>query len=96
MPSANKYSTVNDLAKSLAKKTGLSREVAKKFVSYYFDTIKEELLAGNKVFLASFGGFETKKWKTDSIYNINTKTKTTRSITTAAFKPSENIKEKVS
>jgi integration host factor subunit alpha len=95
MPLPNKYSTVRDLTKTLAKKTGLSREAARKFVDSYFDEIKAALLSGDKVLLASFGIFETKTWKTDSIYNINTRTKTKRSIKTATFKPSDQIKQKI-
>jgi len=95
MPKANKYSTAKDLAKSLAKKTGLKRDAAKIFVDAYFDIIKQELLANNRIFLSGFGSFESTKWKTDSIYNINTKTKTARSIKTAAFKVSETIKQKI-
>ena len=50
-----------ELIAAVAEKTGLSKKDSEKAVNAAFDTIVDTLVAGEKVQLVGFGGFEVKE-----------------------------------
>jgi len=95
MPRKNKYFTNRDIATKIAKEFKIDKNLAQKIIEAYFEEIKKNLLVGKTVRLAGFGKFDVTKWKTNSLYDVNKKTKVTREIKTAAFTPSQLLKEEV-
>jgi len=95
MSAPNKFTTLKDVAKAVAKKTGLDKEAAKKFTAKYFEAIKRGLILGKQVRLAGFGTFVITKWNVDEVFDPNTGRKEAKQIKTVKFKPSEVLKQKV-
>lgn len=95
MPIKNKYSTSKDLAKTLSKKTRLSREEAQKFLEKYFEKISQKLIQGETVRLTEFANFSVTQWNSKEIFDINSNSKVSKDIRTLKFKASEKIKEKI-
>ena len=50
-----------ELVSAVAEKTGMSKKDSEKAVNAAFDTITEDLAAGDKVQLVGFGAFEVKE-----------------------------------
>ena len=53
--------TKSDLVDSVAAKAGMTKKDSARAVDAVFDTIKEQLKAGDKVQLVGFGSFEVKQ-----------------------------------
>ena len=49
-----------ELISAVAEKAGLSKKDTEKVINATFETITEELVAGEKVALVGFGGFDVK------------------------------------
>lgn len=95
MAKTNQSVTDKDIVKALSKKLKLDKELTKKVVNLYFDKIKKAVLENQKVRLAGFGTFETKKWNASQIYDINAKEKVSLAMKTVKFKASKIFKEKI-
>jgi len=95
MSAPNKFTTLKDIAKAVAKKTGVDKGVGEKFTAKYFEAIKRELILGKQVRLAGFGSFEVTKWNVDEVFDPNVGRKEAKQIKTVRFKPSQTLKEKV-
>jgi nucleoid DNA-binding protein len=95
MAKTNQSVTDKDIVKALSKKLKLDKELTRKVVSLYFDEIKKAVLENQKVRLAGFGTFETKKWNASQIYDINAKEKVSLDLKTVRFKPSSLFKKKI-
>lgn len=93
MAKKNKYYTNKDIAKKIAGELKIENDLAVKIIAAYFAEIKKSLLAGKSVRLAGFGKFDITKWKMNSLYDVNNKTKVSREIKTALFSPSEQLKK---
>ena len=91
----NKNATIRDLTARTKKETGIEKEKVKKIIELYFDEIKNAVLAGKQVRLASFGNFELRLWKESTYYDPHTKKKMIKKIRTVSFKPSTKLKEKI-
>ena len=85
-----------ELIAEVAKKCAISKKDAEKAVAATFDAITETLVAGEKVQLVGFGGFETKT--REARMGRNPKTKESIQIpatTVPVFKAGKQLKEKV-
>lgn len=92
-----------EMAKKLAKKTGLNQAKASEVIDTIFSTepgqgiIAVELDAGQDVSIAGFGKFETRRRKARSGRNPATgATIQIAATTVAAFKPAKGLKDRVS
>ena len=92
-----------EMAKKLAKKTGLNQAKASEVIDTIFSTepgqgiIAVELDAGQDVSIAGFGKFETRRRKARSGRNPATGVTIQIAATTvAAFKPAKGLKDRVS
>ena len=85
-----------ELIAEVAKKCAISKKDAEKAVVATFDAITETLVAGEKVQLVGFGGFETKT--REARMGRNPKTKESIQIpatTVPVFKAGKALKDKV-
>ncbi|MBD3276848.1 MAG: hypothetical protein GF388_00965 [Candidatus Aegiribacteria sp.] len=55
--------TKNELAGEVARRTGVSRKVAKSVLNSILESLQEQLCSGESIYLRGFGCFETKKGK---------------------------------
>jgi DNA-binding protein HU-beta len=85
-----------DLINKTAEKTGLTKKDSEAVVNSVFETIEEALAAGEKVQVLGFGTFETRERAARSGRNPQTgATIEIPASTVPAFKPGNNLKEKV-
>ena len=85
-----------ELIAAVAEKTGLTKKDAERVVSATFETIAQNLAAGNKVQISGFGNFEVKA--REARVGRNPRTKETIEIPATklpAFKASKTLKETV-
>ena len=85
-----------ELIAAIAEKAGLSKKDAEKALNATVDAVTDALVAGDKVQLVGFGGFETKK--REARMGRNPKTKETIQIPAArvpVFKAGTALKDKV-
>jgi DNA-binding protein HU-beta len=66
---------VSELAKSVAKKAGVSQKVAIEVIKAFLDEVVEQVNSGNKVNLVGFGIFERRVQKARTAMNPKTKAK---------------------
>ena len=64
---------VSELAKSVAKKAGVSQKVAREVIKAFLDEVVEQVNSGNKVNLVGFGIFERRVQKARKAMNPKTK-----------------------
>ncbi|MFB5189533.1 HU family DNA-binding protein [Alicyclobacillus fastidiosus] len=85
-----------DLINKAAEKTGLTKKDSEATVNAIFETIEEALAAGEKVQIIGFGTFETRARAARSGRNPQTgEVIEIPASTVPAFKPGNNLKEKV-
>ncbi|MDO4216211.1 MAG: HU family DNA-binding protein [Bacteroidales bacterium] len=88
--------TKAELVKEIAAKTGIEANAVSAVVESLMETIKDNMAAGNEVFLRGFGSFTLKKRAEKTARNI---TKNTTIIVPAHnipfFKPCPDLKEAV-
>lgn len=88
--------TKAELVKEIAAKTGIEANAVSAIVESLMETIKDNMAAGNEVFLRGFGSFTLKKRAEKTARNI---TKNTTIIVPAHnipfFKPCPDLKEAV-
>ncbi|EPZ43212.1 MULTISPECIES: HU family DNA-binding protein [Alicyclobacillus] len=85
-----------DLINKTAEKTGLTKKDSEATVNAIFETIEEALSAGEKVQIIGFGTFETRARAARSGRNPQTgEVIEIPASTVPAFKPGNNLKEKV-
>ena len=85
-----------ELIAAVAEKTALSKKDSEKVINAVFETVTENLVAGEKVQLVGFGGFETKT--REARMGRNPKTKEAIQIpatTVPVFKAGKALKDKV-
>lgn len=85
-----------DIVTAVAEKAGISKKDAEKAVSAVLETISEALIAGDKVQLVGFGGFEVKERA--ARLGRNPRTKESIEIPasrTPVFKPGKSLKDAV-
>lgn len=86
--------TKKELIVNVSEKVGISKKDAEKAVNAVFETVSEELAAGNSVQLTGFGSFEVRQRKEKTCINPQTKEKMTIPATkTPAFKPGKQLKD---
>ena len=88
--------TKSDLVDSVAAKAGMTKKDSARAVDAVFDTIKEQLKAGDKVQLVGFGSFEVKQREA----RVGRNPKTMEEIRIPArrvpvFRPGKELKESV-
>ncbi|HNU94380.1 MAG TPA: HU family DNA-binding protein [Bacillota bacterium] len=88
--------TKSDLVDSVAAKAGMTKKDSARAVDAVFDTIKEQLKAGDKVQLVGFGSFEVKQREA----RVGRNPKTMDEIRIPArrvpvFRPGKELKESV-
>ena len=88
--------TKSDLVDSVAAKAGMTKKDSARAVDAVFDTIKEQLKAGDKVQLVGFGSFEVKQREA----RVGRNRKTMDEIRIPArrvpvFRPGKELKESV-
>lgn len=86
----------NELITEISLKSGLARKDAEKALNATLDAVTEALVAGDKVQLVGFGGFETKRREART--GRNPKTKETIEIPATkvpVFKAGKALKDKV-
>ena len=88
--------TMSDLVDSVAAKAGMTKKDSARAVDAVFDTIKEQLKAGDKVQLVGFGSFEVKQREA----RVGRNPKTMDEIRIPArrvpvFRPGKELKESV-
>ena len=64
---------VSELAKSVAKKAGVSQKVAREVIKAFLDEVVDQVNSGNKVNLVGFGIFERRVQKARKAMNPKTK-----------------------
>ena len=88
--------TKAELVKEVAGKTGIETSACSAIIEATMESIKENMAAGNEVFLRGFGSFTLKKRASKTARNI---TKNTTLIVPAHnipfFKPAPNLKDAV-
>jgi DNA-binding protein HU-beta len=85
-----------ELAKEVAQKTGLAHGKAVKAVESFFLAIEDALVDNQKVTIAGFGTFELTLHKERKVINPKTKQlMTVPALTTARFRPSRILRQKV-
>ena len=85
-----------ELIAAVAEKTGLTKKDAERVVNATFETISQNLAAGNKVQVSGFGNFEVKA--REARVGRNPRTKETIQIPATrlpAFKASKALKDSV-
>ena len=85
-----------ELIAAVAEKTGLTKKDAERVVNATFETITQNLAAGNKVQVSGFGNFEVKA--REARVGRNPRTKETIEIPATklpAFKASKTLKDTV-
>ncbi len=85
-----------DIVTAVAEKAGISKKDAEKAVGAVLETISEALIAGDKVQLVGFGGFEVKERA--ARLGRNPRTKESIEIPasrTPVFKPGKSLKDAV-
>lgn len=95
MPRKNKYATDKDLIKGVRRELKIDEDLAKKVFDALKSEIKQRLLAGERISFNNFGNFESSKWKSDMVYDINFKSKVKKEVKTIKFRASENLKKEV-
>jgi DNA-binding protein HU-beta len=86
-----------ELIAAVAEKTGLTKKDAERVVNATFETISQNLAAGNKVQISGFGNFEVKA--REARVGRNPRTKETIEIPATrlpVFKASKALKDSVS
>lgn len=63
--------TKAEIVKQIQKNTGLSREAVSQIVESLMETIKEDMIDGNNVYLRGFGTFVVKEYGAKQVYDIN-------------------------
>lgn len=91
-----KIKSTVDIARAVAKKTGLDKTQAEGVAHLYIEKIKKAVLEGTKVTLNDFGSFELTRWNSNGIYDIRSQTKVDRTIKTILFRASPALKKKIS
>ena len=85
-----------DLIQEVAKKTGKSKKDAGIFVDAVFESIKDALVAGDKVTLTGFGVFEVRERAAKQCMNPRThEMQDVPACKAPAFKAGKNLKEAV-
>ena len=85
-----------ELIAATAERAGLTKKDAERAVNAAIDAITASLVAGEKVQIAGFGGFETKKREARTGRNPHTKeTIQIPATRTPAFKASKTLKDAV-
>lgn len=85
-----------DIVTTVAEKAGISKKDAEKAVSAVLETISEALIAGDKVQLVGFGGFEVKERAARLGRNPRTKESIEIPASRApVFKPGKSLKDAV-
>ena len=85
-----------ELISAVAEKTGMSKKDSEKAVSAVFDSITAALVAGEKVQLVGFGGFEVKERAERVCRNPRTKEEVKVPATrVASFKVGKALKDAV-
>lgn len=88
--------TKADIVARIAQQTGVEKAVAMTVVEAFMETVKDSVVAGNKVFLRGFGSFIIKKRAKKVARNIS---KNTTIVIPAhsvpAFKPAKTFLEAV-
>ncbi len=83
-----------ELIAAVAEKTGLSKKDADKAVSAVFESVKDALVAGDKVAVFGFGTFEVRERAARTGLNPQTKQKIQIAASKApAFKAAKALKE---
>ncbi len=83
-----------ELIAAVAEKTGLSKKDADKAVSAVFESVKDALVAGDKVAVSGFGTFEVRERAARTGLNPQTKQKIQIAASKApAFKAAKALKE---
>ena len=85
-----------ELIAAVAEKTGLTKKDAERVVNATFETISQNLAAGNKVQISGFGNFEVKA--REARVGRNPRTKETIEIPATrqpVFKASKSLKDSV-
>ncbi len=83
-----------ELIAAVAEKTGLSKKDADKAVSAVFESVKDALVAGDKVAVFGFGTFEVRERAARTGLNPQTKEKIEIAASKApAFKAAKALKE---
>ncbi len=84
---------ISEIAKNVAKKTGVSQKQAKAVIKAFVDEIVDQVNKGNKVNLVGFGIFERRVQKARKAMNPRTKEMIhVPSKKKFAFRPSGKIK----
>ena len=85
-----------DLIQAVAEKTGKSKKDAGVFVDAVFESIKDALVAGDKVTLTGFGVFEVRERAAKQCKNPRTGTmQDVPACKAPAFKAGKNLKDSV-
>lgn len=85
-----------DLIQEVAKKTGKSKKDASICVDAVFESIKDALVAGDKVTLTGFGVFEVRERAAKKCKNPRTgEIQDVKACKAPAFKAGKNLKEAV-
>ncbi|MBR0484268.1 MAG: HU family DNA-binding protein [Oscillospiraceae bacterium] len=85
-----------ELIQAVAEKTGKSKKEAGVFVDAVFDSVKDALVAGDKVTLTGFGVFEVRNRNAKKCKNPRTgEMQDVPACKAPAFKAGKNLKEAV-
>ncbi len=85
-----------ELIESAAKKTGLSKSVAREVLDGLLETVEQALVCGHAIELRGFGAFKIKRRESQSARNPRTgETVEVPSRFVPVFKPSKKLAEKV-
>lgn len=88
--------TKKDLSMAIHAKMGFSKNESSRIVNYFFDTIKDSLLAGEEIKLPKFGSFHVKERKKRIGRNPSTgQTVNIPPRTTVVFKPSKFLRKAI-
>jgi len=95
MARKNKYATMRDLVRLVKKNTKYDEALVREVIDLYFEEIKDAVISNKQVRLSGFGVFSLKKWKSNTYFDPNSKTRTSKQIQTVSFKPSKILRKKV-
>ena len=85
-----------ELVEAVAKKAGITKDAAAKAVNAFTDTVAEALKVNDKVVIAGFGTFETRKRAERTANNPSThEPMTIPASTVPAFKAGKALKDSV-
>lgn len=85
-----------ELAESIAQKTGIKKAMAVKFVESFITSLEETILAGRRVTISGFGTFEAIKHRERKVMNPATKEPMViPAQITARFRASKKLKETI-